>query len=70
MKMNWLYDFNKWPESIPIYKLGDTQHFHFAWVDEIGFDKHVAPITKAEFHPRFEPSKQPCYPVESKIENS
>jgi hypothetical protein len=64
MKLNWLYDCAKWPECIPVYRLGNNQHFHFSWLHEAGFDTHIAPMTK-EYVVNSD-AKILCYPVESR----
>lgn len=67
MKMNWLYDFNKWPESIPIYRLDETQHFLWGWLGEIGFELHEKPHYNKRNYIDRKFKHWPCYPVESKI---
>jgi hypothetical protein len=70
MNMCWLYDFMKWPESVPFYRLGETQHFLFGWDEKTGFEEIYPPIHKNNLPwYKYDDLKIPCYPVESKNES-
>jgi hypothetical protein len=66
MNMYWLYDFMKWPEAIPFYRLNETQHFLFGWDEQIGFEEMIYPLCRSNILHRDNTLKIPCYPVESK----
>jgi len=65
MNMYWLYDFNKWPESIPSYHLQENQHFLWGWIRDIGFDKHSSIAVSETYRFLRYTAKTPCYPLES-----
>ena len=46
MKLLDLYNVNKWPRSLPLYKLKIGEDFRSQWINDVGFCKHYYTKTR------------------------